>query len=413
MKFADLMEQHADELAALESLDNGKPLFMSKIADIPLAVDHFRYYAGWADKIHGKTIPNDGPYFGYTLHEPLGVVGQIIPWNFPLLMLAWKVAPALACGNTVVLKPAEQTPLTAMRVGQLALEAGLPPGVLNVLPGYGPTAGAAITSHPLVDKVAFTGSSEIGRLVGKAAAEQIKPVSLELGGKSPTIVWKDVNVDKAVEDAHFALFFNHGQCCAAGSRLYVHEAIYDEFLEKSIARAKSRKVGDPFLDGVEQGPQVDADQFSKIMGYIDAGKREGAELVAGGARHGEKGYYIEPTVFANAHDDMTIAKEEIFGPVQTIMKYSSMDEVIKRANNSPYGLAAGIMAQDVDVVNTLSRSVKAGTVWVNCYNVYDSAMPFGGYKTSGVGRDKGEYALEHYTQVKAVYQKLPEGQTWM
>lgn len=412
-KFADLMEQHAEELAALESLDNGKPLYMSKIADIPLSIDHFRYYAGWADKIFGKTIPTDGNYFAYTLHEPIGAVGQIIPWNFPLLMLAWKVAPALACGNTVVLKPAEQTPLTAMRVGQLALEAGIPAGVLNIIPGDGPTTGSALINHPLLDKIAFTGSTDVGRIVAHAAAENIKPVSLELGGKSPLIVYKDVNVDEAVENAHFALFFNHGQCCAAGSRLFVHEAIYDEFVEKAAARAAQRKVGDPFQEGVEQGPQVDADQFNKIMGYIDAGKQQGARLVAGGARHGSKGYYVEPTVFADAKDDMKIAAEEIFGPVQTIMKYSSLDEVIRRANNNAYGLASGVYAKDVDVINTLSRSLKAGTVWVNCYNVYDQGVPFGGYKMSGVGRDKGAYALEHYTQVKAVYQALQPNQPWM
>lgn len=386
---------------------------MSKIADIPLSIDHFRYYAGWADKIQGKTIPTDGPYFAYTLHEPIGVVGQIIPWNFPLLMLAWKVAPALACGNCIVLKPAEQTPLTAMRLGELALEAGLPPGVLNVLPGYGPTAGAAICTHPGVDKVAFTGSTEVGRLVMKAAADSIKPVSLELGGKSPLIIWKDADLDKAVETAHFALFFNHGQCCAAGSRIYVHADIYEQFVAKSTERAKSRKVGDPFQEGVEQGPQIDADQMSKILHYIDAGKREGARLLCGGNRVGNKGYYVEPTVFADVDDNMTIAREEIFGPVQSILKFQTLEEIIARANDSDYGLASGIISNDVNVINTLSRSLRAGTVWVNAYNVYDSAVPFGGYKHSGIGRDKGEYALEHYTQVKAVYQKLEDGQAWL
>lgn len=411
-RLADLIEKNAEELAHLESLDNGKPLFFSRVADVPLSADHFRYYAGWADKIHGQTISCDGPYFAYTLHEPLGVVGQIIPWNFPLLMAAWKLGPALAAGNCVVLKPAEQTPLTAMRLGELALEAGLPAGVLNIVPGFGETAGAALTTHPLVDKVAFTGSTEVGKLIMKQAADSVKNVTLELGGKSPIIVYKDVNVDQAVEDAHFGLFFNHGQCCAAGSRLYVHADIYDEFVEKAGKRADTKKVGDPFSD-VEQGPQVDADQMNKILGYIESGKEQGARLVSGGGRLGDKGYYVKPTVFADVNDEMKIAKEEIFGPVQTILKYTDLNDVVTRANNNAYGLAAGVFARDLDVVNTLTRSLRAGTIWTNCYNVFDSAVPFGGYKQSGIGRDKGSYALEHYTQVKAVYQKLESPQPWM
>lgn len=411
-KLADLIEANADELAAIETLDNGKPLFMAKVADIPLTADHFRYFAGWADKLHGKTIPCDGNYFAYTLHEPIGVVGQIIPWNFPLLMAAWKLGPALAAGNCVLLKPAEQTPLTALRLATLAKEAGLPDGVLNVLPGYGPTAGAAMCRHPQVDKLAFTGSTEVGRIVMREAAERIVPVSLELGGKSPLIVWKDADVDAAVEAAHFALFFNHGQCCAAGSRLFVHADIYDEFVAKSAERAKNRVVGDPFADGCEQGPQVDQDQMEKILSYIQAGRDQGARMLCGGNRVGEKGYYVEPTVFADVTDDMKIAREEIFGPVQSILKFSSAEEVIRRANDSEYGLASGIISNDVNVINTLSRGLKAGTVWVNCYNVYESGVPFGGYKSSGIGRDKGEYALEAYTQVKAVYQKLDDNQAW-
>ncbi|EFN60072.1 hypothetical protein CHLNCDRAFT_133364 [Chlorella variabilis] len=425
LKLAQLIEDNADEMAAIESLDNGKPLVMSKIADIPLSADHFRYYAGWADKLHGKTIPCDNtfgkasraaqwlPFFAYTLHEPIGVVGQIIPWNFPLLMLAWKVAPALAAGNTIVLKPAEQTPLNALRFAELCAEAGVPNGAINILPGFGPTAGAAICRHPGVDKLAFTGSTEVGRLVMKEASERIVPVTLELGGKSALIIDKHVDVDKAVEDAHFALFFNHGQCCAAGSRTYVHADIYDEFVAKAAARAQRRVVGDPFEEGVEQGPQVDQDQLNKILAYIDVGQREGARMLCGGKRRGDAGYFVEPTVFADVTDQMKIAQEEIFGPVQSILKYHTTEEVIARANKSEYGLASGIISNDVGFVNTVSRSLKAGTVWVNCYNVYDSAVPFGGYRLSGVGRDKGEYALENYTQVKAVYQSLEPNQPWL
>ncbi|PRW44891.1 aldehyde dehydrogenase [Chlorella sorokiniana] len=414
-RLAELIEQHAEELAHIESLDNGKPVVMSKIADIPLSADHFRYFAGWADKLTGKTIPCDnvfGKFFAYTLHEPLGVVGQIIPWNFPLLMLAWKVAPALAAGNCVVLKPAEQTPLNALRFAQLCNEAGIPPGTINILPGFGPTAGGAICDHPGVDKLAFTGSTEIGKLIMAAGAKRVVPVTLELGGKSPLIVDKNVDVDKAVEDTHFALFFNHGQCCAAGSRTFVHADIYDEFVEKAAKRAAKRKVGDPFSD-VEQGPQVDEDQLKKILGYIDVAQREGARLLTGGKQHGSKGYFVEPTVFADVTDEMTIAQEEIFGPVQSILKYHTTEEVIERANANCYGLASGIISNDINFINTVSRSLKAGTVWVNCYNVYESAVPFGGYKMSGIGRDKGAYALEHYTQTKAVYQALEPNQPWL
>eukprot|EP00775_Hariotina_reticulata_P006904 gene6904-7120_t len=380
------MERDREELAQLETLDNGKPIFFSRNADVPLSFDHLRYYAGWADKIHGKTIPVDGPYWAYTLHEPLGVVGQIIPWNFPLLMAAWKIGPALAAGNTIVLKTAEQTPLTAIKLGELALEAGLPPGVLNIISGYGPTAGAAIVEHPDIDKT-------------------LKSVTLELGGKSPVVVCSDVDVDKAVADTHFALFFNHGQCCAAGSRLFVHESIYDEFVEKSVTAAKNRRIGDPFGD-VDQGPQVDLDQHNKILQYIDHGNEEGAKLQCGGKRKGDKGYYVEPTVFTDVQDHMKISREEIFGPVQCISKWSSAEEVIARANDTAYGLAAGVFSKNVDMINTLTRGIRSGTVWVNCYNLYDSAVPFGGYKDSGMGREKGEYALSNYTQVKAVYQQL-------
>jgi len=401
-RFADLLEKHAEELAQLETLDNGKPIFFSRAADVPLSVDFFRYFAGWADKLHGKTIPVDGDFLAYTLLEPIGVVGAIIPWNFPLLMASWKLGPALACGNTVVLKVAEQTPLTALRAGELALEAGIPPGVLNVVPGFGKTAGHALASHMDVDKVAFTGSTPVGRSVMVAAAQSnLKKVSLELGGKSPAIVCADADVDKAVDETSFALFFNQGQCCCAGSRLFVHESIYDEFVAKAAAKARSRKVGDPFGD-VDQGPQVNQSQFDKVMRYIMLGKEEGARLLTGGSRHGSQGYYVEPTVFADVSDEMTIAKEEIFGPVMSIMKYSSTEEVITRANKNEYGLAAGVWTNDIDTMNTLTRGLRAGTVWVNMYNNFDAAIPFGGYKSSGIGRDKGEYALHEYTEIKTV-----------
>src|ERR1700683_1092368 len=321
-RLADLIEQHADELALLESLDNGKPYQVARAADLPLTIACYRYYAGWADKVQGKTIPIAGDYFCYTRHEPVGVVGQIIPWNFPLLMQAWKLGPALATGNTVVLKVAEQTPLSALRVGELIVEAGFPEGVVNILPGYGPTAGAAISRHMDVDKVAFTGSTEVGKLIMKAAAEtNLKRVTLELGGKSPNIVFADADMDEAIEGSHFALFFNQGQCCCAGSRLFVEDKCYDEFVEKSVARAKRRTAGDPFDPGTDQGPQVDQSQFDKVMGYIESGRSEGAKLVCGGDRVGDRGYFIQPTVFADVKDNMKIAKEEIFGPVMSVIPF--------------------------------------------------------------------------------------------
>ena len=406
-KLADLIEQNAEELARLESLDNGKPFSVAKAADLPLTVACYRYYAGWADKVQGKTIPIAGDYFCYTRHEPVGVVGQIIPWNFPLLMQAWKLAPALATGNTVVLKVAEQTPLTALRVGELILEAGFPEGVVNILAGYGETAGAAIARHMDVDKVAFTGSTEVGHLVMEAAAKSnLKRVTLELGGKSPNIVFADANLDDAVEGAHFALYFNQGQCCCAGSRLYVEEKCYDEFVEKSVERAKNRTVGDPLHPDTEQGPQVDDAQFHKVMGYIDAGKREGAKLLAGGARYGDRGYFVQPTVFADVKDDMKIAQEEIFGPVMSILKFKDVDDVVERSNKTMYGLAAAVWTRDIGKAHAIANSVRAGTVWVNCYDVFDAAAPFGGFKQSGIGRELGEYGLQQYTEVKTVTVKL-------
>jgi aldehyde dehydrogenase (NAD+) len=406
-RLGDLIEKNIEELAQLESLDNGKPYQVALAADLPLTIACYRYYAGWADKIQGKTIPVQGRYFCYTKHEPVGVVAQIIPWNFPLLMQAWKLGPALSCGCTVVMKPAEQTPLSALRVAELALEAGFPEGVLNMLPGYGPTAGAALARHMDVDKVAFTGSTEVGHLVMKAAAESnLKRVTLELGGKSPNIIFADADMDKAVEGSHQALFFNQGQCCCAGSRTFVEEKCYDEFVAKSVDRAKKRTVGNPFDKNTEQGPQVDQEQFNKVMGYIDAGKKENAKLMTGGNRVGEKGYFIEPTVFADVQDNMKIAQEEIFGPVMSLLKFKDMSEVVDRANNSLYGLAAAVWTKDITKAHAIADGVRAGTVWVNCYDVFDAAAPFGGFKQSGIGRELGEYGLANYTEVKTVTVKL-------
>ncbi|WVZ11335.1 hypothetical protein V8G54_015865 [Vigna mungo] len=437
LRFADLVEKHNDELAALETWNNGKPYEQAAKSEVPLFVRLLHYYAGWADKIHGLTVPADGDYHVQTLHEPIGVAGQIIPWNFPLIMFAWKVGPALACGNTIVLKTAEQTPLTALFVAKLFHEAGLPEGVLNIVSGYGPTAGAALASHMDVDKIgkrvkgyslhrvlylstdwseshgnlfhklAFTGSTDTGKVVLELAARSnLKPVTLELGGKSPFIVFDDADVDKAVELAHFALFFNQGQCCCAGSRTFVHERVYDEFLEKSKKRALRRVVGDPFKKGVEQGPQIDGEQFEKVLRYIKSGIESNATLECGGDRLGSKGFFIQPTVFSNVQDDMLIAQDEIFGPVQSILKFKDTDEVIERANRTRYGLAAGVFTKNVDTANKLMRALRAGTVWINCFDVFDAAIPFGGYKMSGIGREKGIYSLHNYLQVKAVVTPL-------
>lgn len=406
-RLADLLEKNTEEFALLESLDNGMPLTLARSVALPLTISLFRYFAGWSDKNHGKTIPINGEYFCYTRHEPIGVCGQITPWNFPMLMYGMKLAPALAMGNTVVLKPAEQTPLTALRLGELILEAGYPPGVVNILPGFGPTAGAAIANHLDIDKVAFTGSTEVGHMVLEAAGRSnLKRVSLELGGKSPNIVFADADMDLTVEGCHFALFFNQGQACCAGSRLYVEESAYDEFVEKSVARAKRRTVGDPLDPNTEQGPQIDSTQFEKVMSYIDIGKCEGAELLTGGKRHGDQGYFVEPTVFADVKDDMRIAREEIFGPVMNIMKFRDLDEVIERANNTTYGLAAAVWTRDISKAHAIANNVRAGTVWVNCFDVFDAAAPFGGFKQSGIGREMGEYSLQQYTEVKTVTIKL-------
>jgi len=400
-QLADLMERDANYIASLETLDTGKPIGVSVAADVDLSIKCYRYYAGWADKNYGKTIPIDGPYFSYTRHEPVGVCGQIIPWNFPLLMQAWKLAPALATGNCVVMKLAEQTPLSGLYMGELIKEAGFPAGVVNIVPGFGPTAGAAISRHPDVDKVAFTGSTEVGKIIQAEAASNLKRVTLELGGKSPNIILKGCDMEAAVERSHFGLFFNMGQCCTASSRIMVEDSIYDEFVERSVERAKKRTVGDPWKNP-EQGPQIDRDQFEKIMGYIDVGKKEGAKLMHGGDRALEKGYYIQPTVFADVEDDMRICREEIFGPVQSIQKFKSLEEVAERANRNNYGLAAAVFTNDIERATYLSHALRAGTVWVNCYNVFSTMAPFGGFKESGSGRELGEYGLEAYTEVKTI-----------
>jgi aldehyde dehydrogenase (NAD+) len=401
-KLADLIEQNIDELAELETLDNGKPISESRNGDLPLVVDCLRYYAGWADKIHGQTIPVRGRYFCYTKREPVGVAGQIIPWNFPMLMVAWKWGPALASGCTIVMKPAEQTPLSCLRMGELALEAGFPAGVINIVPGFGETAGDALVRHPGTDKVAFTGSTEVGRIIMRNAADQIKRVTLELGGKSPNIVFADANMDAAVEGSMLGMYLNQGQCCCAGTRLFVQDSAHDAFVERLAAKAKARRVGDPFDKATEMGPQVDKAQFDKIMSYIAKGRDQGARCVTGGARHGDKGFFIQPTIFADVKDDMEIARDEIFGPVLSVIKFKDIEEVIQRANTTDYGLAAAVWTRDIGKAHAIADRVRAGTVWVNCYDVFDAAAPFGGFKASGLGRELGEKALDNYTELKTV-----------
>ncbi|XP_029927355.1 aldehyde dehydrogenase, mitochondrial-like isoform X1 [Myripristis murdjan] len=408
-RLADAIERDSAYLAELETLDNGKPYAVAYSVDLPNVVKCLRYYAGWADKWEGKTIPIDGDFFCYTRHEPVGVCGQIIPWNFPLLMQAWKLGPALATGNTVVMKVAEQTPLTALYVASLIKEVGFPEGVVNILPGMGPSAGAAIARHMDVDKVAFTGSTEVGHLIQQASGNSnLKKVTLELGGKSPNIILSDANMEDAVEQSHFALFFNQGQCCCAGSRTYVQADIYNEFVERSVERAKRRVVGNPFDLSTEQGPQVDQEQFNKILGYISSGKREGAKLMCGGGVAADRGYFIQPTVFGDVQDDMTIAREEIFGPVMQILKFKTLEEVVERANDTKYGLAAAVFTKDIDKAHYVSNGLRAGTVWINCYDVFGAQAPFGGYKASGNGRELGEYGLDNYTEVKTVTIKVPQ-----
>ena len=411
-KIGDLILEHADELAQLESLDNGKPFVVARAADIPLAADLFHYMAGWATKIEGNTINISVPYMpganfhSYTLREPLGVVGQIIPWNFPLLMAAWKLGPALATGNCVVLKPAEQTPLTALRLAGLIAEAGMPEGVVNVVPGFGETAGAALAAHNDVDKVAFTGSTEVGKLIVAASgASNLKKLTLELGGKSPNIVFDDAG-DDAIEGAANAIFFNHGQCCVAGSRLFVQQSRFDEVVDGVAEIAKSIKLGSGMDEGTQMGPLVSDEQFRRVTGYLESGKEDGATALTGGGRFGDRGYFVEPTVLTNTHPSMKIVREEIFGPVVVAAPFSDLDEIAAAANDSEYGLGAGIWTKDISKAHALAKKIRAGTVWINCYNVFDASLPFGGYKQSGWGREMGHEVLEAYTEVKAVTAQL-------
>jgi phenylacetaldehyde dehydrogenase len=407
-KLGDLLEQNLEEIAELEMLDNGKPFKVARGADVPLAVDLFHYMAGWATKIEGNTIPISVPYapkskfFAYTLREPVGVVGQIIPWNFPLLMAAWKLGPALAAGCTVVIKPAEQTPLSCLRLGELVQEAGFPAGVVNIVPGFGETAGAALAAHPNVDKIAFTGSTEVGKLILQAAAGNLKKVSLELGGKSPNVVFADVDLDAAIDGAASAIFFNHGQCCCAGSRLYVEEKIFDKVVEGVSEKAKKIKVGPGWERSTDMGPLVSEEQLNRVCSYLESGFSEGAKATTGGERQGDQGYFVQPTVLVNTHNNMKVIQEEIFGPVVAAIPFKDVNEVVAQANDSVYGLAAGIWTRDVKKAHTLAAQMRAGTVWVNCYNIFDAALPFGGYKQSGWGREMGHDALELYTEVKAV-----------
>jgi phenylacetaldehyde dehydrogenase len=406
-KIGDLLLEHIEEFAQLESLDNGKPYLVAKGADVPLAADLFHYMAGWATKIEGNTINISVPYMpgasfhSYTLREPIGVVGQIIPWNFPLLMAAWKLGPALTTGNTVVLKPAEQTPLTALLLAQIIAEAGVPDGVVNVIPGFGETAGAALAAHNDVDKVAFTGSTEVGRLIVQAAAGNLKKLTLELGGKSPNIVFDDAS-DDAVAGAANAIFFNHGQCCVAGSRLFVQESRFDEVVDGVSEIAKSIKLGPGMDESTQMGPLVSHEQLARVTGYLDAGKTDGATALTGGSRHGEAGYFVEPTVITNTTPEMSIVREEIFGPVVVAAPFQSLDQIAAVANDTDYGLGAGIWTKDISKAHALAKKIRAGTVWINCYNVFDASLPFGGYKQSGWGREMGHEVLEAYTEVKAV-----------
>lgn len=402
-KLADLMEEHREALAQLETLDNGKPIRETANADIPLAIEHMRYYAGWTTKITGQTIPVNGPYFNYTRHEPVGVVGQIIPWNFPLLMAMWKMGAALATGCTIILKPAEQTPLSALYLAQLVSEAGFPDGVINIVPGFGGTAGSALVDHPLVDKIAFTGSTEVGKLIMANASKTLKRVTLELGGKSPSIILPDADLSKAIPGALNGIMFNQGQVCCAGSRVFIQKKHFDNVIADMASHAQSIKQGFGLNKDTEMGPLVSDEQQARVLNYIEKGLDEGAEIVTGGKKPREEGFFVEPTIFADVRDEMTIAKEEIFGPVIAAMPYESLDEVISRANNSEYGLAAGVWTENVANAHYIANRLRAGTVWVNCYNVFDAASPFGGYKQSGIGREMGSYALQNYTEVKSVW----------
>jgi aldehyde dehydrogenase (NAD+) len=404
-KLADLVEQNIEELAELETLDNGKPIFESRNVDIPMVIDVLRYFAGLATKIHGETVNTFETAFTYTLREPVGVVGLIVPWNFPLLLASWKLGPALACGNTVILKPAEQTPLTALKLGELLIEGGFPAGVVNILTG-GPETGKAIVAHPGIDKIAFTGSTAVGKEIMRGAADTLKRVTLELGGKSPNIVFADADVDGAVKGAINGIFYGKGEVCNAGSRLFLESKVKDEFTEKLVARVAKMRPGDPLDPKTRLGAIVSQEQMQTVLAYIEAGKKGGAKLVAGGNRvpvNGDKGFFVEPTIFGDVKNDMRIAREEIFGPVLSVLSFDDVDEVIEQANNNPYGLAAAVWTRDVKRAHSVSRRLKAGTVWINTYGLMDASLPFGGYKSSGFGRELGAHAIEHYTELKTVW----------
>jgi phenylacetaldehyde dehydrogenase len=405
-KLADLLQANLEEFAEIESLDNGKPLSVARVADVPLAVDMFRYMAGWATKITGSTLSFSAPgaFHSYTMREPIGVVGQIIPWNFPLLMAAWKLAPALAAGCTVVLKVAEQTPMSGLRLAELFDQAGFPPGVVNILTGFGEGAGAPLAAHPLVDKIAFTGSTEVGKLIVKASAGNLKKVSLELGGKSPAIVFPDADLDRAIAGTASAIFFNQGQCCCAGSRLLVHESIYDKVIQGVSDIASGINMGSGLDPQTAMGPLVSEEQFDKVTGYIDSGVKEGARVAAGGKRHGDRGYFVQPTVLTNTKPSMKVVREEIFGPVVCAESFSDadLDRMAREANDTTFGLAASIWTRDLSTAHKMARRIRSGTVWINCHNVFDASLPFGGYKQSGWGREMGEEVLHNYTEVKAV-----------
>jgi acyl-CoA reductase-like NAD-dependent aldehyde dehydrogenase len=410
-RIGDLIDQHSEELGTLETLDNGKPIFESRYVDMPMAAEVFRYYAGWATKIHGETIPVRGPFLNYTLREPVGVVAAIVPWNFPLLLASWKVAPALACGNTVVLKPAPWTPLTALRLAELAQQAGLPDGVLNVVTGSTRELGRALVKHPGVDKVAFTGSTATGQEIVRNSADTLKRVTLELGGKSPNIIFADADLDAAVKGATIGIFYGKGEVCAAGSRVFIEKKIKEEFVGKLAERAAKLQPGDPLDPKTKLGALISEPQMQKVLSYIEKGKAEGARLVVGGARAtfgNGKGYFIQPTVFDGVRNDMTIAREEIFGPVLAALEFAEVEEAVRQANDNPYGLAAAVWTRDIAKAHRVARQLKAGTVWINTYNNYDPAAPFGGYKMSGYGRELGAHALEHYTQVKSVWVNLKD-----
>jgi aldehyde dehydrogenase (NAD+) len=405
-KLADLMEEHKEELAQLETLDNGKPINETRTADIPLAIEHIRYYAGWTTKIVGQTIPVSGNYFNYTRHEAVGVVGQIIPWNFPLLMAMWKLGAALATGCTVVLKPAEQTPLSVLYLAELISQAGFPKGVINIVPGYGETAGDALVKHPLVDKIAFTGSTEVGKLIMREASHTLKRVTLELGGKSPNIILPDADLSRAIPGALSGVMFNQGQVCCAGSRLFIPKKMYDNVVADLVVHAGKLKQGAGLNADTTIGPLVSEEQQNRVMSYIEKGIKEGAEVVVGGNKPCDTGYFVSPTIFADVDDKMTIAKDEIFGPVIAALPFEDLDDVIHRANKSEYGLAAGLWTENVKHAHYIANKLRAGTVWVNCYNAFDAASPFGGYKQSGLGREMGSYALNNYTEVKSVWVNL-------